>query len=165
PNLTVFENVRLAAQSASRVGYQMLRSERRYPELRETAHRVLAEIRLADRAEQPARTLPHAARRVLELGLVLAREPSLILLDEPTAGVAHEEIPTVVRLIQAIAARRTVILIEHNMELVWGISRRVVVMCEGRVLADGRPEDVKADPAVQRAYLGSPRGAGRAASL
>ncbi len=157
PNLTVFENVRLAAQSASRVNYSMVFSERRYPELREKTSRVLDEIRLADRASQLARMLPYGARRVLELGLILAREPSLVLLDEPTAGVSHEEIPNVVQLIGEIASRRTVILIEHNMDVVWGISRRVIVMCEGRVLADGRPEAVKADPEVQRAYLGSRR--------
>lgn len=155
PNLTVLDNVELAVQSASRVHYQLVFSRARYTELREKTYHVLRQIRLIDKASRIARTLPYGDQRVLELGLVMAREPSLILLDEPTAGVPHEEIPNIVYLIREIATRRTVILIEHNMEIVFDISQRIVVMSQGQVLADGRPATIKTDPKVERAYFGS----------
>ena len=154
PSLTVLENVRLAVQTATRVNFNFVVSAARYRELEARARQILAQVHVDGKELEVAKNLSYGEKRSLELGLVLARDPKLILLDEPTAGVAHDEIHRVVALVEQIAREKTVLLIEHNMDVVLSISRRIVVMYQGGVLADGPPATIKTDPAVQQAYLG-----------
>ena len=157
PNLTVVENVRLAAQAMGHDSFRMLRSHRRFRDYLQRAEHVLDEVGLADKADLPARTLPHGDQRKLELGMILAPDPDVLMLDEPTAGMAAEQVPELLGLIQSIQASgdKTVVLVEHNMNVVMRVSNRITVMHQGRVLAEGSPVEISADTAVQTAYLGS----------
>ena len=123
----------------------------------ERTEEVLAEVGLTDRALTLARTLPHGDQRKLELGMILAPDPDVLMLDEPTAGMAAEQVPQLMRLIQDIqaAADKTVVLVEHNMNVVMTVSDRITVMHQGAVLAEGTPSEVSADGQVQTAYLGA----------
>jgi branched-chain amino acid transport system ATP-binding protein len=111
---------------------------------------------LAERGLMPARTLPHGDQRKLELGIILASDPELLLLDEPTAGMAAEQVPDLMALIKEIqiSGDKTVILVEHNMNVVMSISDRITVMHQGQVLAEGTPAEIAANEDVQTAYLG-----------
>ena len=113
-------------------------------------------VGLAGSALMPARTLPHGDQRKLELGMILAPDPELLLLDEPTAGMASEQVPELMAMIQAIqeAGEKTVMLVEHNMNVVMSVSDRITVMHQGMVLAEGTPAEISNDAAVQNAYLG-----------
>jgi branched-chain amino acid transport system ATP-binding protein len=121
----------------------------------EIADRVLATIGLTPYSAAPASSLSHGDQRRLEIGIVLATEPELVLLDEPTAGMSREEARATMELIRDIAATRTVLFVEHNMEFVMGISQSVVVMQAGQVIAEGTPAEIRASEQVRRAYLGS----------
>lgn len=105
----------------------------------------------------PARTLPHGDQRKLELGMILAPDPEVLMLDEPTAGMAAEQVPELLDLIQSVQAQgdKTVVLVEHNMNVVMRVSDRITVMHQGRVLAEGTPAEISANEEVQTAYLGS----------
>ena len=107
-------------------------------------------------ATMPARLLPHGGKRKLELGILLAADPDLLLLDEPTAGMAREEIPMLMEVIQSIrsAGDKTIILVEHKMDLVMNVSDRISVMHQGQLLAEGTPNEIAGNPTVQSAYLG-----------
>ncbi|WP_435093598.1 ABC transporter ATP-binding protein [Halorubrum sp. N11] len=155
PTLTVLENVRIAAQAA-RGGdaWKLWRNVRSFDAHYEEAHGVLERIGLADKAEAVAENLSHGEKRSLEVGVALAGDPDLLLLDEPTAGVSSEGVDDVVALIEDVAADHSVMLIEHNMEVVMGISDRIAVLHRGELIADGPPESVRDDEAVQEAYLG-----------
>lgn len=157
PNLTVFENVRLAAQALGGDSLRILRSHRRYRRYIERADEVLDQVGLTARAGLPARTLPHGDQRKLELGMILAPDPEVLMLDEPTAGMAAEQVPELLGLIQSIQAdgAKTVVLVEHNMSVVMRVSDRITVMHQGRVLAEGTPAEISANSEVQTAYLGS----------
>lgn len=157
PNLTVFENVRLAAQALGGDSLRILRSHRRYRRYIERADEVLDQVGLTARAGLPARTLPHGDQRKLELGMILAPDPEVLMLDEPTAGMAGEQVPELLSLIQSIQAdgAKTVVLVEHNMSVVMRVSDRITVMHQGRVLAEGTPAEISANSEVQTAYLGS----------
>ena len=157
PNLTVFENVRLAAQALGGDSLRILRSHRRYRRYIERADEVLDQVGLTARAGLPARTLPHGDQRKLELGMILAPDPEVLMLDEPTAGMAAEQVPELLGLIQSIQAdgAKTVVLVEHNMSVVMRVSDRITVMHQGQVLAEGTPAEISANSEVQTAYLGS----------
>jgi branched-chain amino acid transport system ATP-binding protein len=157
PNLTVLENVRLATQATGRDSYRMLASHRRFDDYLDRAVEVLARVGLGDRALQMAGTLPHGDQRKLELGMILAPDPDVLMLDEPTAGMAAEQVPQLMQLIQDIqeSASKTVILVEHNMNVVMTVSDRITVMHQGGVLAEGTPAEISADAEVQTAYLGA----------
>ena len=157
PNLTVFENVRLAAQAMGGDSLRILRSHRRYRSYIERADSVLEQVGLTARAALSARTLPHGDQRKLELGMILAPDPEVLMLDEPTAGMAAEQVPELLALIQSIQAggAKTVVLVEHNMSVVMRVSDRITVMHQGRVLAEGTPAEISANKEVQTAYLGS----------
>jgi branched-chain amino acid transport system ATP-binding protein len=118
------------------------------------ATRILERIGLAGEAETVTQNLSHGEKRSLEIGVALAGDPDLLLLDEPTAGVSSEGVDDVVALIEDVAADHSVMLIEHNMEVVMDISDRIAVLHRGELIADGPPEDVRGDEAVQEAYLG-----------
>jgi len=156
PNLTAFENVRLAVQALGRDNFRFLRAASHFKRYEQRAWEMLDLVGLTERALMPARALPHGDQRKLELAIILAPDPKLILLDEPTAGMAAEQVPEMMALISQIRAtgNKTIILVEHNMSVVMSISDRITVMHLGRVLAEGTPSEIAANPEVQSAYLG-----------
>ena len=156
PNLTVLENVRLAGQALGRDNFKFWRHYRHFAHYEDRARQVVSQVGLADLAEVPARVLPHGGKRKLELGILLAANPELLLLDEPTAGMAREEIPMLMEVIQQIQRQgdKTIMLVEHKMDLVMNVSDRITVMHLGQVLAEGTPAEIAANEVVQSAYLG-----------
>ena len=157
PRLTVFQNVQAAFVSHRRRGFDLLTPvERLY---RAETEEVLAAVGLLDRAGEVSAFLSHGAQKQLELGIALALEPELLLLDEPTAGMSVTETRESIALIERLARERdlTLLFTEHDMDVVFGIARRITVLHQGRVIADGTPEDVRRDPEVRRVYLGEGR--------
>ncbi len=156
PNLTVLENIRLACQALGRDNFRFLRHHRHFHQYEERAWQVIRQVGLAERALHLARTLPHGDQRKLELGMILAPDPEVLLLDEPTAGMASEQVPGLMDLIQQIrqAGNKTVMLVEHNMNVVMSVSDRITVMHQGQVLAEGTPAEIANNEVVQSAYLG-----------
>ncbi len=157
PNLTVLENVRLAAQALGRDNFKFFRSARAFKQYQARAEEVLEQVGLAARAYTPANTLPHGDQRKLELGMILAPDPEVLLLDEPTAGMASEQVPELMALIDEVrsAGNKTIILVEHNMNVVMNVSDAITVMYYGEVLAEGNPAEISANETVQQAYLGA----------
>ena len=156
PNLTVFENIRLAAQALGRDNFKFWQAASRFKQYEERTWEVVEKVGLKERAQNPARTLPHGDQRKLELGMILAPDPEVLLLDEPTAGMASEQVPQLMSLIQEIqkAGNKTIMLVEHNMNVVMRVSDAITVMHQGRVLAEGTPSEIAANKEVQTAYLG-----------
>jgi branched-chain amino acid transport system ATP-binding protein len=156
PNLTVLENVRLAVQALGRDNLRLLNHHRHFPRYEERAWEVIRLVGLTERALVPARTLPHGDQRKLEVGMILAPDPEVLLLDEPTSGMAGEVVPEMIDLIRQVhhGGGKTVVLVEHNMSLVMSISDRITVMHQGQVLAEGAPTEIAANQTVQNAYLG-----------
>jgi len=155
-NLTVLENIRLACQALGRDNIKMLHHYRHFRQYEERAWEVIQRVSLTERALALARTLPHGDQRKLELGMILAPDPEVLLLDEPTAGMAAEQVPDLMALIQEIQAtgNKTVMLVEHNMNVVMSVSDTITVMHQGQVLAEGTPAEIAANEVVQSAYLG-----------
>jgi branched-chain amino acid transport system ATP-binding protein len=154
--LSAFENVRLAAQVGSgRRDSLRIRADT-LDDVNEVARRVLDDIELADRAEQPAADFAYGDRRKLEIGLAIANNPDLLLLDEPTAGMGREETINTIRMIRRLANERdfTLLLIEHDLEVVMNVSDRVTVLQDGGVIAEGPPDEVRQDETVREAYIG-----------
>lgn len=156
PNLTVFENIRLAAQALGQDNFKFWQAAGRFKEYEDHTWKVIEKVGLKGRADTPARTLPHGDQRKLELGMILAPDPEVFLLDEPTAGMASEQVPELIALIQEIqkAANKTVMLVEHNMNVVMSVSDAITVMHQGKVLAEGTPSEIASNKEVQTAYLG-----------
>ncbi len=156
PSLTVLENVRLAAQAMGRDSFRFFTANRRLTQYTERAMTVIEQVGLKGEALQLARTLPHGAQRKLELAMILAPDPELLLLDEPTAGMASEQVPELMALIRNIqeAGNKTIMLVEHNMNVVMAVSDKITVMHQGAVLAEGMPSEIAANETVQTAYLG-----------
>ncbi len=160
PGLSVRENVRLAAQATSEGAStveRLFRPKHSFESVVGAATDTLERVGLADRADERAGALAYGDRRRLEIGLVLATDPTVVLLDEPTAGMSVEETAATMELIGEVLADRTLVLIEHDVDLVLEVSDRVTVLDQGRVLTTDTPEAVAADPAVQSAYLGGDR--------
>jgi branched-chain amino acid transport system ATP-binding protein len=155
PHLTALENVRMALQRFRAGNYSFWRSDRVLRALDERARALLAEVGLEPHAELTARELPYGRKRALELATTLALEPELLLLDEPTSGMAGEDIGRIVALIRRVAANRTVLMVEHNLSVVADLSHRITVMQHGGILADGTYDEVAKDPAVIEAYMGT----------
>ncbi len=155
-DLSVLENVQVALVGHAGAGLRLWRAVARDQPLRRRALAVLGRLRLDHLAEEHAGALSHGDKRLLELAVVLASAPSLVLLDEPTAGMTPEETRAVVALIRELAAdgEATFFLTEHDMDVVFGLAQRVFVMHRGRLLAEGTPEDIRANPEVRAAYLG-----------
>jgi branched-chain amino acid transport system ATP-binding protein len=156
PNLSVQENIRLAAQALGNDNFRFFRSHRAFERYQRRAEEVMEQVGLTVEALMPARTLPHGAQRKLELGMILAPDPELLLLDEPTAGMASEQVPELMALIQGVqaAGNKTVMLVEHNMNVVMSVSDKITVMHQGAVLAEGAPGEIAGNETVQQAYLG-----------
>ncbi len=156
PNLTVFENIRLAAQAMGKDSFKFWQAASHFKRYEERTWEVIGTVGLNERAFTFARTLPHGDQRKLELGMILAPDPEVLLLDEPTAGMAAEQVPELIALIQQIqqAGSKTVMLVEHNMNVVMSVSDMITVMHQGAVLAEGTPAEIAADKDVQTAYLG-----------
>jgi branched-chain amino acid transport system ATP-binding protein len=152
PGATVLENVRIAAQSR-RHAWSFLRHHRAYRDVLEQARGVLAAVGLGDKADEVAANLSHGEQRHLEIGIALATAPKLLCLDEPTAGMSVAETHATVSLIRRIARDLTIIIVEHDMEVVMGLARLITVLHYGEVLAEGPPAEIQANPRVQEVYL------------
>ena len=157
PKLTVFENVRLAAQSRTDQSFALWRTAASLAAVNLRAEAALDEIGLLGHRAQLASELAGGDQRLLELAITLATDPVLLLLDEPSQGLSPEDARRLIDRIGALAARYTIVLIEHNMPLVMGLSDEITVMNFGRILAHGTPAEIRADPAVRAAYLGTRR--------
>ena len=156
PNSTVFENIRIAAQSR-KVTYDFWKDVQGLGEINGKVKKILETLRLADRQESPASSLPYGEQRHLEIGIALATEPELLLMDEPTAGLTPEETLGIMELIKTISKGLTIILVAHDMDVVMKVSDRITVLHQGRVLAEGKPEEIQKNEEVQRVYLGGQR--------
>lgn len=160
PNLTVIENVRLAVQAAAGEGLDMRVPWQRRAALIDEAEKILTRVNLTSRASVLAATLPHGDQRKLEVAMLIALKPSVFMFDEPTAGMSVDEAPVILDLIRAIKAEgdKTVLLVEHKMEVVRSLADRIVVLHNGQLVADGAPAEVMASSIVQEAYLGTSGG-------
>jgi branched-chain amino acid transport system ATP-binding protein len=156
PHLSVHENVRVAVQGHARTFNFWSRADR-LVEVHARATALLQAVGLAAKRDGLAAHLSHGEKRHLEIGIALASEPALLLLDEPTAGMSPEETDETMRLIRELAAGRTVILVEHKMKVVMKISDRITVLHQGQILAEGTPEEIRANERVQQTYLGAMR--------
>lgn len=156
PNLTVLENVRLAVQSEAKVRYQMLAHFKRYRQFEEKAMALLEMVLLKDKANSIARNLAHGEKRKLEIAMLLALDTEVLLLDEPTAGMSVEEVPAILEVIHKIKKQgnRSIVLIEHKMDMILDLSDQVMVLFNGELLAQGTPEEIMNNETVQSAYLG-----------
>jgi branched-chain amino acid transport system ATP-binding protein len=159
PRLTVLENVRLAVQSRAGLGRDLFSMWGHHVELIERAEHVLYRVGLAEKRDLAAATLPHGDQRKLEVAILLALEPDVFMFDEPTAGMSVDEVPVILDLIHQIKGdgEKTVLLVEHKMDVVRSLADRIVVLHQGQLVADGEPGEVIASPIVQEAYLGGAR--------
>jgi branched-chain amino acid transport system ATP-binding protein len=151
---SVLDNLALAVQARSGSSFSFWRPVSAEAALFEQARAVAAEVGLADRVHSAAGNLAHGEQRALEVGLALATRPKLVLLDEPMAGMGPEESQRMIELISRIRAQVTVLLVEHDMDAVFRLADRITVLVSGRVIATGKPEDIRSEPEVRRAYLG-----------
>ena len=156
PNLSVAENVRLAVQSRRKQGLNWWSV---WLDQRETLDRAMAlvdRVKLSARAQAAASSLPHGDQRKLEVAMLMALEPSVYMFDEPTAGMSQDDVPVILDLIRALKSQRdkTILLVEHKMDVVRELADRIIVLHNGQLVADGEPAEVIASPIVQQAYLG-----------
>jgi branched-chain amino acid transport system ATP-binding protein len=152
PNATVLENVRIAAQSR-RHAWNMLTHHSAFTDIIAKAEAALDAVGLRDKEAELAANLSHGEQRNLEIGIALATDPKLLCLDEPTAGMSVAETQQTVELIRRIAANLTIMIVEHDMEVVMGLAQSLTVLHYGEVLAEGTPEEIQANPRVQEVYL------------
>ena len=155
PHLTVLENVRIALQRKRGSSFDFWRSDRVLEALNARALELIADVGLTDVAGTPAVELPYGRKRALEIATTLALEPEMLLLDEPTAGMAHEDVTRITALIKTVAANRTVLMVEHNLSVVESLSHTITVLARGEVLAEGDYAAVSRNPDVIQAYMGT----------
>ncbi|MGE5730405.1 MAG: ABC transporter ATP-binding protein [Gemmatimonas sp.] len=155
PNLTVLENVRIALQRHGGHSFDFWRSERTLTRHDERALELIEAVGLGSFAQTTAGELPYGRKRALEIATTLALEPEMLLLDEPTAGMTHEDVERIAALIKRVAANRTVLMVEHNLSVVSTLSDRITVLARGEVLAEGDYAHVSKHPDVVEAYLGT----------
>jgi branched-chain amino acid transport system ATP-binding protein len=155
PRLTVWENVRCATLWALGYRYSFWRDVDRLEDVSRRTEEILTEIDLIDRSRTPAGVLTYGEQRALEIGLTIAGTADVLLLDEPTAGMSHAETERVVALIRKVSEKRTLLMIEHDMRVVFDLADRISVLVYGEVIASDTPENIKANAAVQQAYLGT----------
>ena len=155
PPFTALENCRLAAQSREPHPFNWLRDAMSYEGILANARQALAAVGLTDRSDALAATLSHGEQRQLEIAMSLATDPQVLLLDEPLAGMGPEESLNMVALISELNAKHAILLVEHDMDAVFRLAQVLTVMVNGRILASGTPEEIRANAQVQSAYLGS----------
>jgi len=153
PNLTVFENIRVASQSR-KVIFNFWKDVREMEEINGRVTRLLETLRLMERGETLAANLPYGEQRHLEIGIALATEPQLLLMDEPTAGLTPEETMRIMELIKVISKGLTIILVAHDMDVVMKVSDKITVLHQGKILAEGSPEEIQENEEVHKVYLG-----------
>jgi len=156
PELSVLENVRVAVQLRSRGNFRLVGGRATLEASALRARASLGSLGLLGRAEEPASTLPHGDQRLLEIAMAVAQEPELLLLDEPTQGLSPEDTVATVAVIRQVARERklTIILVEHDMDVVFDLADRISVLHFGQLIAEGTPDQIRANAEVQRAYLG-----------
>jgi branched-chain amino acid transport system ATP-binding protein len=156
PKLSVEENVRLAVQAEQRAGFQIFRRAAALSDLREAAREYLKKTRLDQVATLPAAALPHGDQRKLEVAMLMAMQPDIYMFDEPTAGMSVDEAPVILDLVAEIKKdkSKTILLVEHKMDVVRALADRIVVLHNGELIADGKPDEVMALPVVREIYLG-----------
>jgi branched-chain amino acid transport system ATP-binding protein len=154
PHLTVLENVRIALQRKRGASFDFWRSESVLSALDDRARELIDAVGLADFEDSVAVELPYGRKRALEIATTLALDPEMLLLDEPTAGMAHEDVERISALIKRVAAQRTVLMVEHNLSVVSTLSDHITVLQRGEILAEGDYATVSKDPHVIEAYLG-----------
>ncbi len=154
PHMTVLENVRIALQRLRGSSLDFWRSTSVLDEYNERAMELIADVGLADFADWMAVELPYGRKRALEIATTLALDPEMLLLDEPTAGMGHEDIERISQLIKRVAADRTVLMVEHNLSVVADLSDTITVLTRGSVLAEGNYDAVSNNPEVREAYMG-----------
>jgi branched-chain amino acid transport system ATP-binding protein len=152
--MTVFQNVRNAILSRNKIRYNLFSRLDRMKDINEQTASVLEQIGLSDRKDVVAGLLSYGQQRALEIGLTIATEPELILLDEPTAGMSTEETREAVRLIGRVSQGKTLVIVEHDMEVVFSLADRITVIYYGKVLASGPPDEIRQNQKVKDAYLG-----------
>jgi branched-chain amino acid transport system ATP-binding protein len=156
PLLSVMENIRLAVQAKAHVGLNLWSIWSSHKDLIARAEEVLEQVALAGKRDVPAAALPHGDQRKLEVAILMALEPDIFMFDEPTAGMSVDEVPVILDLIHTLKERKdkTILLVEHKMDVVRQLSDRIIVLHNGTLVADGAPAEVIASPIVQEAYLG-----------
>jgi branched-chain amino acid transport system ATP-binding protein len=161
-SLTVLENVRLAIQSKKNIGFNFWKNYLHFSELEDRAYEILNMVLLDTKWSVPASTLTHGEQRKLEIAILLALEPEVLLLDEPTAGMALEEVPSILDLLKQIKNRKdkTILLVEHKMDVLMALSDSIAVLHEGKLIADDTPEIISKNKEVQEAYFGGGRSHG-----
>ncbi len=153
-DFTCLDNVALAIQAHAGHSFRFWRAARRDPRLREPARAVLKELGLLELGDETAGNLAHGDQRQLEIAMALATAPKMLLLDEPMAGMGPEDSERTTRYLRSLKGRYTMLLVEHDMDAVFALADRITVLVYGRAIASGPPEDIRADAAVRRAYLG-----------
>jgi branched-chain amino acid transport system ATP-binding protein len=155
PRMSVFENVRCALLWSKGYKYSFWHMVGRARDLSEGAEAILEDINLIERRDSPAGMLSYAEQRALEIGITIAGGADVIMLDEPTAGMSHSETEYIVGLIRKVSENKTLVMVEHDMGVVFGLADRISVLVYGEIIATGTPEEVRANPKVQEAYLGA----------
>ena len=158
PHLSLMENVRLGLQRKLGTSFHFWRSETSLRQLNDRAVALLAEVGLEAMADEITVNLSYGRKRALEIATTLAMEPELMLLDEPTQGMGHEDVDSVTQLIKKVSAGRTILMVEHNMKVIASIADRITVLQRGALLAEGSYEEVSSNPQVMEAYMGTTDG-------
>ncbi|MFZ6645597.1 ABC transporter ATP-binding protein [Undibacterium sp. TJN25] len=159
PHLSVMENVRIGLQRSLGTSFHFWKSQNSLSLLNDKAMELLAQVDLTEFADTITVDLPYGRKRALEIATTLAMEPELMLLDEPTQGMGHEDVHRVTELIKKVSVGRTILMVEHNMNVVSGICDKISVLQRGAMLAEGRYEEVSQNPKVMEAYMGTTSGA------
>jgi len=156
PVLSVLENVRIAIQSRKGFGLNFWRNYLHFSETEDEAYAILKDLLLNDKWADPASSLTHGEQRKLELAILMALEPKVLFLDEPTAGMSQEEVPAILEVLEKIKSsrNRTILLVEHKMDMIMALSDSIAVLQDGRLIADGDPDAIHRSKEVQEAYLG-----------
>jgi branched-chain amino acid transport system ATP-binding protein len=156
PVLSVLENVRVAIQSRKGFGFNFWRNYLHFAETEDEAYAILKDVLLDDKWSAPASSLTHGEQRKLELAILMALEPQILFLDEPTAGMSQEEVPAILEILEKIKSLkdRTILLVEHKMDMIMTLSDSIAVLQDGRLIADGDPDAIHRSKEVQEAYLG-----------
>lgn len=155
PNLSIIDNVLLAIHGMERSRFQMLRSAYSYRRLNEKARDLLATIDLWAKRDESVNNLSHGEQRRLEIGLSLASEPKMLMLDEPSNGLTPEESSTLVGMIHHLGKEATILIIAHDLDLIFGITGRIIVLHFGQVIADGTPDEIRGNSRVREIYMGA----------